>query len=442
MPNDLQGYITCNNWTDVVKLNKPFLLPWYNLATNRSPIQKGVFKVAVENKDLKSVIWFRKNADNSLSREGYDFYNWSRDISDHRNMFWLKDGKRWWEVDEEITHEELEEWKVKVDCPWDETTFATAIYYGRLDVAKWLYKNQCPFGIRLEYWVDVGVQPILEWLFEINFPFTRITIFEAVENGNYDLVSRLILFGVELESWLLTKAMYGQHREIVKLLLDNNCPIDDVEINSSVFQTNNLDFIQFLFDSGIPLGENPLEFASTCDLEILNWVYSKTPILTIETFQDYVGWGTLENMQWLKEKNCPWDSSAYWSTDLDKIKWLIDNNCPIDASVIANIVKRDNENVFTALQFMLSNDFPIDETAYCNAMAIEGTRILDLLYRYSPKLTVNVFKEAVLSDELEKVVWCVEHNCPFDESVYDGIGESTDSLAIKKYLSEIHSNIR
>ncbi|KAJ3254313.1 hypothetical protein HK103_007283, partial [Boothiomyces macroporosus] len=272
-------------------------------------------------------------------------------------MFWLKDGKRWWEVDEEITHDELEEWKVKVDCPWDETTFATAIYYGRLDVAKWLYKNQCPFGIRLEYWVDVGVQPILEWLFEINFPFTLTTVSKAIKNGNYDLVSRLILFGVELESWLLTKAMYGQHREIVKLLLDNNCPIDDVEINSSVFQTNNLDFIQFLFDSGIPLGEDPLEFASTCDLEILNWVYSKTPILTIETFQDYV-------------------------------------------------VKRDNENVFTALQFMLSENFPIDETAYCNAMKTEGTRILDLLYRYSPKLTVNVFKEAVLSDELEKVVWC------------------------------------
>ncbi|KAJ3249715.1 hypothetical protein HK103_004496, partial [Boothiomyces macroporosus] len=83
------------------------------------------------------------------------------------------------------------------------------------------------------------------------------------------------------------------------------------------------------------------------------------------------------------------------------------------------MIEWDDENAFAAVEFMLSNDFPIDETAYCNAMKTEGTRILDLLYRYSPKLTVNVFKEAVLSDELEKVVWCVEHNCPFDESVYD-----------------------
>ncbi|KAJ3312138.1 hypothetical protein HDV04_003392 [Boothiomyces sp. JEL0838] len=67
--------------------------------------------------------------------------------------------------------------------------------------------------------------------------------------------------------------------------------------------------------------------------------------------------------------------------------------------------KWDNESVFTALQFMLSENFPIDKAAYCNAMMTKGTRILDLLYHDSSKLTVNVFKEAVLSDELEKAVW-------------------------------------
>ena len=88
---------------------------------------------------------------------------------------------------------------------------------------------------------------------------------------------------------------------------------------------------------------------SNCNkLHIFNYKFLTINIISyfnIAIFDEYsftktTEFGNLDNMKWLKENNCPWDSWTFKYAallgNLENMKWLHLNNCPWNSNTFNN----------------------------------------------------------------------------------------------------------
>ena len=79
-------------------------------------------------------------------------------------------------------------------------------------------------------------------------------------------------------------------------------------------------------------------------LNIMKWLHAnKTPSLSSLVFREAALFGSLENLKWLYEKQCPWNEWTFRDAakfgSLDNIKWLYKNKCPWDEYTLRVAIK-------------------------------------------------------------------------------------------------------
>ena len=120
----------------------------------------------------------------------------------------------------------------------------------------------------------------------------------------------------------LPKEYYYLFREVSKFHRDL-IPKSTKEINWRRFAVTQS--ISLIEKYGYPINDEDL--AQAGNVQILEYIYQETSFpLTERLFRWVVLNGNLENMKWLKEQGCPWDTwtfnYAVKNGNLDNMKWL------------------------------------------------------------------------------------------------------------------------
>ena len=80
-----------------------------------------------------------------------------------------------------------------------------------------------------------------------------------------------------------TTAVRNQHFEVLKWLKENGCPLNSIACYSAALRNKSVDILDWLLENGYSLNSDLFLAAIS---------------------------GSVESLQWLKEKGCPWDSRA------------------------------------------------------------------------------------------------------------------------------------
>lgn len=181
------------------------------------------------------------------------------------------------------------------NCSWDEDTCNIAAEKGYLDILSWCIKNGCRYND--EKFIDracaAGHLNILEWLYENwNAPYSREFFFgacigEAASNGHIHILQWAIDNDIELESDLYSSAALYCKLDVIKFLLENECPIEDEnDACECAVRNNNLETLKFLVENNFPFDITTITILAIDRkyYDILKWIL-ETDLITLNNMK-------------------------------------------------------------------------------------------------------------------------------------------------------------
>jgi hypothetical protein len=135
--------------------------------------------------DIKILQWLHSHGCRHIDRDGYSMLKFVAQRGDWSVMKWLRQVEHfWWEIADSMHHWKMTDWLRQISCPWDASTFTSALKIYDLDVLSWLKDNGCPWNKDVFYAaVERGDFKLLVWLRMKGFRWESRTFNYAISQG-------------------------------------------------------------------------------------------------------------------------------------------------------------------------------------------------------------------------------------------------------------------
>lgn len=187
-----------------------------------------------------------------------------------------------------------------------------------LEVLKYLYKDNCPFGSLV--WVEAIENEnikMIKWCKSKNIKYSSFVISKAAEVGKLKILKLLDSYDMEFNDDVCDSAIYGGNLNTLKWLINDKGLIFDNFAFAAAAEIGNLTILKYLFY----LSQHNLEYG---------WFDETTCAVAAKN-------GQFKVLKWLREKQCQWDASttsfAYMGKYTKIMIWALENGCPIYESV-------------------------------------------------------------------------------------------------------------
>jgi len=187
----------------------------------------------------------------------------------------------------------------------NEKVFEMAAEKNRLEMMKFLLNNGCPFNDKTaRAAAKHGNYECLEWTILNGFPIDTKSTYAAASNGHVECLELLHKNGCKIAKAALNAAAKGGHVECVKFIINNQLYSLDVAVFVAASKSNNLFLLQYLKEKNCPWN------ASVC----AGSIYNTTTLV------------------YLRESGCPWDEKtlefAAMAGQFYSLKYAHENGCP------------------------------------------------------------------------------------------------------------------
>ena len=318
-----------------------------------------------------------------------------------------------------VMHENIEflEWLISVGFAISlDLCGLEAIKHGKQQVLKWV-RNR---GWVLDSLASViaaktGKIEMLQWVKDNGGPWCVKAMNVAALQGDLELVKWLRANGCPWNEHTSRKVAYDGKFEIFKWLIENSCPYAiQMDQNSGIMQISAAKLVgyrkfktlAYLKDFGINLNaECYKRCKNSNDLETL---YQIGCPLSATSWTDAIGTSNLNTLEWLKSKNCPWNTTvAYLSLCLGRsievLEWFQKNGYETTVAVTNTIVV---ENKLEDLKRLVKSGWPCD---------------------------TSTTKAAANQARGDHFKWLVKYGCPVDLEECERI---TTSIVIKSFIKK------
>ena len=131
--------------------------------------------------------------------------------------------------------------------------FNRAYFCKNLNIMKWLYEHDC-LWTNAAHAVYCDDMEIIRWLHSVNFEFTKNEFINAIRSGNMEFIEFMYKL-VPLSDYLIDEAIETNNLNILKWLIERNCPVEEDILYYIAFNNGNLDIVQYLYDNNFEISD-------------------------------------------------------------------------------------------------------------------------------------------------------------------------------------------
>lgn len=326
----------------------------------------------------------------------------------------------------------LMSWGIENNCPKNPNVCAIAIKYGKLEILKYLIKNNFTLNKSAIYY-SVGYLEILKYIYELNNELClKLDNCHKLDN-ELNLKSRNYF---KLDNTMLNIAISIGNINTIQWLREHNI---DFNQESGIYAVKNgkLEILKLLNDNDYidkRLISYYNTYKKTASIDICN-IAAKYGYISILEYAYY------NNYYW-NEDTCT-EASAHGH--LDCLKFLHDHGCKWNISTC--IAAAANNNL-ECLQFLYKHGCQWNESTCEAASSNNSLECLQFLHEHKCPWDLRTYEAALENGHLECFKYAYENGCPlyFDNEslIYDNSSDDLNSKIINKnysdYLKYAHSN--
>ena len=129
--------------------------------------------------------------------------------------------------------------------------------------------------------------------------------------------------------------------------------------------------------------------------------------------------GKLELAQWLLDNGCPTAESAYiQNLNLDVLKWLKQSNILMSPSCLSQVIRKTTDK--DIIIWFLNNGAVVDkETIFSCIESGANSLFKNFIDSSKIKLTIEDFRVAVLSENIEILDYLKNSGCEYNEEIVE-----------------------
>jgi len=130
--------------------------------------------------------------------------------------------------------------------------------------------------------------------------------------------------------------------------------------------------------------------------------------------------GKLELAEWLILNNCPVDDTVYvQNLDIKVLEWLKSQGIQMSKKCLSNVLCMTTVEP-KIVSWFIENGAIVDKNTVLSCISNHLSELFKrFVEQYNIPLTIEYFKEAVISENLTILDYLKEQNCPFDDSVVE-----------------------
>ena len=235
--------------------------------------------------------------------------------------------------------------------------FNTAIQFGRIDCVKYLHgvgkiasntttamKAACLFN-QLE---------ILTFLHEAGYPWHRHCLNAAAETGSLECLQYAVSHSdLPLIPPVINTAAKEGHVDVVKYLLQQNCPSDESLLMYAI-EGGHLSVLTLLHKAGFELNSNVFDAAVVFgQVEILRYLHSHHCPWDASAMDGAVTHDQVSCVEYLREIGCAWSADtmclAVYNSNVDMVRYLHAHGCPWSIECYKVAIQRNYSDMLAFL---------------------------------------------------------------------------------------------
>lgn len=212
-------------------------------------------------------------------------------------------------------------------------TSGEAAKYGHLHTLQWLRRHQCPWDINTTLQaVRHNRVEILQWIYSQNGPWDHSVWAEAVCYSDLEILKWLKSLGFTWNATLCNHAVSNDRLDTVRWAFENGCPWDALVLRNALAQYPiNMDMLKYLLDHDCPIDESSAHWI--CErTDVLHWIVqhylNKTPQICAQL-------NHLGKLQRAVLFGCTCDhrvfEQAVQRRSSDTVTWIIREGLPLSA---------------------------------------------------------------------------------------------------------------
>lgn len=148
-----------------------------------------------------------------------------------------------------------------------------------------------------------------------------------------------------------------------------------------------------------------------------------------QTFAAAALHGNLENMIWLKGHECPWDASTFSSAvihgDIENMNWLKGHECPWNLYTFRIAARYGNLEV---MKWLKTNGCPLRACTFSSAAEYGDLGNMKWLLKNNCAWDEETFAHAAFFGNLGNLEWLQTNGCPIPDEFY--VDEEIDETVI------------
>jgi hypothetical protein len=216
-----------------------------------------------------------------------------------------------------------------------------------------------------------------------------------------------------------TKSLAAQtgNIEILKWLIAiNKLPAN---VSWHVAYSGNIDALEFIADAGYELNERTAFAAATQSLTMLQWLRNRNCPWDQDVYYNAALGGHLDILNWALDHRCPIANKPKWlfgaaisSKRLDIVQWAFDRNSRWDSHAFDILGTSGTQEI---IRFCIEKGCMISNEVYATMAQKKEFAFIKELYELLPNLALhsNIIMFAILESNDDMFYLALERNCPF-----------------------------
>ena len=301
-------------------------------------------------------------------------------------------------------------WLKDKNCPLDPNACTDAAMNGQLDALKWLRAN--------------------------HFEWSEFTCMRAAEGGHFEVLKWARDNGCEAGSNTCLRA--AKHFEMLKYLLEIDCPCNDQLCNNAIAY-GNLESLQYAVSKGFPLLSNSFVLAiHKGNLRIVKWLIHQAKHQNYSELMEIAARrGQLDIFVFLDTLNPFWNrefcfENAIKSGEVELLNWIVEHGAQVPENAM------DSAPNLKIAMFLYQRKNKITAKAMASVAHAGDLKALKWMKENGGKWNDDIMAFGALSGSLEVVKWLHKQGCKWDQNiVIDALWREFDDIV--EYF-ETHSS--
>jgi hypothetical protein len=285
------------------------------------------------------------------------------------------------------------------NCPMNDETFIVCLKTENSKIIELLIEKNCKIN---------------------NDAFNEVLIKLDIKFINY-LINKGFKFGKNIINYILSYNIYKSNMiELVKLLLNNGYTMNLETLKIAIKHDNN-NIVKFLIDNNCPIPPNENIINYTLELNRLT---------------------TLSIIEVLIEKGFKFDNNsikiAIRKYNITNIKFLINNKCLLDNDIIYYIlnIKANDKYKIDIINLLIGIEYKIDNNICYNILNYSNLEVIKLIIDYKFSYDKNIINIIIKKNNLNIIKYLVNTNHEFGNSIINNAIEN-DNIELVNYLIDI-----